>query len=431
MKMNRRDFVKATGTATALGLIGAPQLALGATKKVVVIGGGTAGATVARYVKLADSSVDVTLIEPNPQYYTCYMSNEVLGGNRVLDTLEFGYNKIKAMGIRVVHATAELLDPVAKVVKAGGKDHAFDRCIVAPGIDLFYDKIEGYSEEASHKLPHAWKAGAQTKLLRSQLEAMPDGGTAVIAAPPNPFRCPPGPYERASQIAGYFKRHKPKSKVLILDSKQKFSKQGLFTQGWKALYGFGTDKAMLEWQPGPDAAVVAVDTDTMTVTTSFGDEIKAEVLNIIPPQRAGKIARDSGLTDKSGWCPVDKQTFESLKHPDVHVIGDACIATKMPKSGYAANSQAKVCAAAVVALLEDEELGAPSYVNTCYSIIGKDWGVSVAAVYRLSADGQTIASVKGAGGLTPMDATPEARRREVEYAYSWYENFTADIFGGA
>jgi len=430
MNMNRRDFVKVAGTATAVGVVGIPHLALGtAEKKVVVVGGGSGGATAARYIKLADASVDVTVIEPNTHYHTCYMSNEVLGGDRDIDTIKFGYDKLKAMGIKVVHATAERVDPAAKAVKAGGKDYAFDRCVVAPGIELLYDRIEGYGEAASRKLPHAWKAGEQTRLLYAQLEAMPDGGTVVIAPPPNPFRCPPGPYERASQMAHYFRQHKPKSKVLILDAKQKFSKQGLFTQGWKELYGFGTDQSMIEWQPGPDAAVVKVDAASMTVETSFGDEIKADVLNIIPPQRAGKIAQVSDLTDESGWCPVDKKTFESTKHPGVHVVGDACIATKMPKSAYAANSQAKVCAAAVVAMLKGEEPGTPAYVNTCYSIIGKDWAVSVAAVYRLSADGKTIAGVEGAGGLTPMDASPEARRREVQYAHSWFKNITADIFG--
>jgi len=430
MNMNRRDFVKAAGTATAVGMVGIPHLALGTgEKKVVVVGGGSGGATAARYIKLADESVDVTVIEPNTHYHTCYMSNEVLSGDRTIDTIKFDYDKLKAMGIEVVHATAEVVDPATKVVKAGGKDYAFDRCVVAPGIELLYGEIEGYSEAVSRKLPHAWRAGEQTRLLRAQLEAMPDGGTVVIAPPLNPFRCPPGPYERASQIAHYLKQHKPKSKVLILDAKQKFSKQGLFTQGWKELYGFGTDQSMIEWQPGPDAAVVKVDTASMTVEVSFGDPVKADVLNIIPPQRAGKIAQVSDLTDDSGWCPVDKKTFESTKHPGVHVIGDACIATEMPKSGYAANSQAKVCAAAIVAMLKGEEPGTPSYVNTCYSIIGKDWGVSVAAVYRLSEDGKTISGVKGAGGLTPMDASPEARRREVQYAYSWFKNITADIFG--
>jgi len=426
--MKRRDFVKAAGAATAVSMVGFPHLALGAGKKVVVVGGGTAGATAAKYIKISDSSVDVTLIEPNEHYYTCYLSNEVLSGLRTLDSIKQGYDGLEGHGVKVVHAAAEMVDPAAKVVKAGGKDYPFDRCVVAPGIDLIYDKIEGYSKDVSEKLPHAWKAGPQTAALHKQLLDMKDGGTVVIAAPPNPFRCPPGPYERASQIAMYLKANKPKSKVLILDAKQKFSKQGLFEQGWEKFYGYKTDNSMIEWQPGPDAAVAKVDPNAMTVETSFGDEVKADVLNVIPPQRAGTIAQVSDLVDDSGWCPVNKKTFESTKHPGIHVIGDACIADKMPKSGYAANSQGKVCAAAVVAMLEGKEPGTPSYVNTCYSIIAEDWGVSIAAVYRLSEDGQTIADVEGAGGLTPMDASDEAHRREVEYAYSWYNNIVQDIF---
>ncbi len=430
MSMNRRDFMKAAGAVTAMGLFGAPHLALGGgNKKVVIVGGGTGGATAAKYLKMADERIQVTLIEPNAQYYTCYMSNEVLSGERSLDSIKHGYAGLKKRGVQIVQAAAEVIDPVAKVVRAGGKDYPFDRCIVAPGIDLLYERIEGYSEAAAAQIPHAWKAGEQTKILRSQLEAMKDGGIVVIAPPPNPFRCPPGPYERASQIAMYLQAHKPKSKVLILDAKQKFSKQGLFIQGWKRLYGYGTDNSLIEWQPGPDAAVVRVDVGTKTVETDFGDEIQADVLNLIPPQRAGKIAQVSDLTDESGWCPVDKKTFESTKHPGIHVIGDACIATKMPKSGYAANSQAKVAAAAVAALLKGAEPGTPAYVNTCYSIVGKDYGISVAAVYRLSEDGKLIAPVKGAGGLTPMDAPDWALAREVQYAHSWYNNIVADIFG--
>jgi len=423
MKMNRRDFVKTAGAATAVGLVGVPHLAFGAANKVVVIGGGTAGATAAKYIKRLDSGIDVTIVEPNPEYYTCYFSNEVLSGERTLDSIKVSYDGLKGHGINMVQDSVAEIDADKKVVKtAGGKELAFDRCIVAPGVEFLYDKIEGYSEEVAQKLPHAWKAGPQTKILRSQLEAMPDGGTVVIAAPPNPFRCPPGPYERASQIAMYLTARKPKSKIIILDSKQKFSKQGLFTQAWEMFYG-----DMIEWRPGPDAAVIKVSPDDMTAETSFGDEIKADVLNIIPPQRAGKIAQTSGLADEGGWCPVDQRSFESLIHKGVHVIGDACIAGKMPKSGYAANSQAKVCAAAVVALLNEGEVGVPSFVNTCYSIAGPEWGISVAAVYKLGADG-TIASVPGAGGLTPMDASKEAHAREVEYAHSWYKNIVADSF---
>lgn len=439
MKINRRDFVKVAGAATAVGLVGAPHLALGATQKVVIVGGGTGGATAAKYIKMADSSIDVTVIEPNKEYITCYLSNEVLGGERTLDSLKVGYDGLKAHGINLVHDTATGIDAEKKVVKtAGGTEFGFDRCIVAPGVQLLYDKVEGYSEEASQKLPHAWKAGEQTMILRKQLEDMADGGVVVISAPANPFRCPPGPYERASQIAHYFKANKPKSKVIILDAKQAFSKQGLFTKAWERLYGYGTDNALIEWRPGPDAAVASVNVDDMTVETGFGDEIKAAVINIIPPQRAGEIAQVSGLADEGGWCPVDPKSFESKLQPGVHVIGDACIAGAMPKSAYAANSQAKVAAAAVVAMLKGEEPGTPSYVNTCYSIVGTDYGISVAGVYRLSADGSAIEDVKftgedgkevTAGGVTPADAPDWALAREVQYAYSWYKNIVGDSFG--
>ena len=423
MKMNRRDFVKAAGAATAAGLVGFPHIAFGAAKKVVVVGGGTGGATAAKYIKRLDSSIDVTVVEPNETYYTCYFSNEVLSGERPIESIQVNYDGLKALGVNMVFDSATEIDAEKKVVKtAGGQELAFDRCVVAPGIELQYDKIEGYSNEVANTLPHAWKAGEQTKILRGQLESMADGGTVVIVAPPNPFRCPPGPYERASQIAMYLQANKPKSKILILDAKQKFSKQGLFTQAWEKFF-----PGMIEWRPGPDAAVVKVDAGGMTAETSFGDEIKADVLNVIPPQRAGTIAQTSGLADDSGWCPVDQKTFESKLQPGVHVIGDATIAGAMPKSGYAANSQGKVCAAAVVALLNEGEVGVPSYVNTCYSIAGPEWGISVAAVYKLGADG-VITSVPNSGGVTPMDASEEMHKREVEYAYSWYKNIVHDVF---
>jgi len=429
MTMNRRDFVKTTGAIAAIGAIGLPNIVLGQSKKVVVVGGGTSGATAAKYIKMADPSIDVTVIEPNKEYYTCYLSNEVLGGDRTLDSIKHGYDGLKAHGVNIVHEKATGIDGEKKVVKTEGGEYPFDRCIVSPGVSMLYDKIEGYSKEAAEKMPHAWKAGEQTKILRGQLEAMDDGGVVVIVAPPNPFRCPPGPYERASQIAMYLKEAKPKSKVLILDSKQKFSKQALFTQGWERLYGFGTENSLIEWQPGPDATVVSVNPGEMSVETSFGDEVKGAVVNVIPPQGAGQIAVDAGLTDDSGWCPVDKKTFESTIHKGIHVIGDAAIADAMPKSAYAANSQAKVTAAAIIAMFNGDEPGTPSYVNTCYSIVGKDYGISVAAVYRLSEDGSDIAGVEGAGGLTPMDAPDWALAREVQYAHSWYNNIVHDIFG--
>ncbi len=427
MKITRRGFIHGAGAATAVGMIGFPYIALGAGKKVVVVGGGTGGATAAKYLRRADPSIEVTLVEANKDYYTCYMSNEVLSGDRSIDSIRFGYAGLGKHGVKVVHDTVTGIDAKArKVTTAGGKSFSYDRCIVAPGIDFKWGTIEGYDAKVAEDIPHAWKAGPQTVTLRKQLEAMKDGGTVVITAPPNPFRCPPGPYERASQIAHYLKHHKPKSKILILDSKQKFSKQGLFMQGWKALYGFGTDNSIIEWQPGPDAAVTKVNAMGRVAITDFGEEIKADVLNVIPAQVAGKIAKTAGLTNDSGWCPIDLHTFESTLHKNIHVIGDASIAKGMPKSGYAANSEAKVCAVSVAALLNGQEPGSPSYVNTCYSIIGEDYGISVAAVYRLAQDGSKITKVSG--GLTPTDASAEQHKREVAYAYSWFDNITRDIF---
>ncbi|MCV6636437.1 NAD(P)/FAD-dependent oxidoreductase [Candidatus Albibeggiatoa sp. nov. NOAA] len=430
MTLNRRHFLQVTAGATAAGVVGFPHIASSAgTKKVVVIGGGTGGATAAKYLRMADPSIEVTLIEAEEYHYTCYLSNEVLSGDRKLESIKVAYDGLKKHGINVVKAKATAIDGDAKKVTVDtGDTFIYDRLIVSPGVSLDYSKIEGYSAEAAQKIPHAWKAGEQTKILRSQLEAMKDGGTVIISAPPNPFRCPPGPYERASQVAHYLKQHKPKSKVLILDSKDKFSKQGLFTQGWTDLYGYGTDNSMIEWVPAAEGGkVISADAGNMQIIAGdLEDEHTADVINIIPPQKAGQIALDAGLADESGWCPVNKKTFESSLIPNIHVIGDACIATKMPKSGYAANSQGKVVAVAVAAALSGKEMVEPSYVNTCYSIIGEDYGISVAAVYRL--DGDVIAPVKGAGGLTPKDATAEHRKREVQFAYSWYDNIVQDSF---
>lgn len=424
MQITRRSFIKSSGSAALLGSTGlvAPSIALGASKKVIVIGGGAGGAIAAKYIKLADKSIDVTLIEKNDHYYTCFMSNEVIGGVRDISTLKHGYKGMSKHGVKVVHATATAVDPVKRKVTAGGKTYTYDRLVLSPGIDFRWNKIENYDEQAAQVMPHAYKAGAQTTLLAKQLQNMKDGGVVVMASPPNPFRCPPGPYERACQIAHYLKNNKPKSKVVILDAKSKFSKQGLFQQAWKKLYG-----NMVEWHSSESIGpgVVSVDTKTMTVSTEF-DDIKADVANIIPPQYAGKIAHTAGVVDAGGWCPVHLDSFESKMHANIHVIGDASIATGLPKSGYAANSEAKVCAAAVVALLNGKKVPAPSYVNTCYSIAAPGYGFSVAAVYRLADDKGSIKKVSG--GLTPADAPSWVLERENLYAYSWYENIVADMF---
>lgn len=427
IKINRRTFIQTLGAAAAVGAIGTPYIAMGASKKVVVVGGGTGGATAAKYLRMADSSIEVTLIEPNKDYYTCYLSNEVLGGNREMDTIKFGYEGLKKHGVKVVHDYVTGIDAEKKkVTTKGGESFDFDRCIVAPGIQMRYDTIEGYDEATAEKVVHAWKAGPQTETLRKQLVDMKDGGTVVIAPPPNPFRCPPGPYERASQIADYLKREKPKSKIIILDPKPKFSKQGLFEQGWEKMYGYKTDNSMIELRSGPDNGVSKIDAATMTAFTEF-EEIKADVMNVIPAQHAGKIASTAGLANDKGWCPIHLDTFESTLKKGIHVIGDASVATGLPKSGYAANSEGKVCAAAVAAALNGAEMGSPSYVNTCYSIVGKDYGISVASVHKLAEDKSKI--IKVSGGLTPKDADADMHKREVGYAHSWFKNITDDIFG--
>ena len=425
--INRRDFIKLSACGTVAGgvaALGFPKLALGAFHSVAVIGGGAGGAVAAKYIKMMDKSINVTLIEANPTYYTCFMSNEVIGGGRDLATLQFDYEGLKAHGIKVVNEMADMVDPEKKMITtASGTKLPYDKLVLSPGIDFKWDDVDGYNEEAAEVMPHAYKAGVQTSLLRQQLEAMQDGGVVIIAPPGNPFRCPPGPYERTCQIAHYLKNNKPKSKIMVIDAKDKFSKQGLFMQAWKERY-----EGMIEWVPGAETGgkgVVAVDTAKMTVSTEFED-YKGDVINLIPPQKAGRIADNSGVTDDSGWCPVHLDTFESTMQKDIYIVGDASVAVGLPKSGYAANSEAKVCAAAVVASLNEEPMGVPSYVNTCYSIVAPDYGISVAAVYKLAEDKSKIEKI--AGGLTPMDATDFARQREVQYAYSWFENVVHDMF---
>jgi len=427
--INRRDFIKVTGAAAAIGTVGYSRFAIGgAGKKVVIVGGGIGGATAAKYIRMADPSVEVTLIEANKNYHTCFMSNEVLHGRRAIESIRFDYSGLAAHGVKVVHDWVSGIDAKGKkVTTKGGQSFAFDRCIVSPGVDFKWETIGGYDAQVAEDIPHAWKAGPQTATLRKQLESMRNGGTVVIAPPPNPFRCPPGPYERISLIAAYLKSNKPKSKIIVLDPKDKFSKFGLFTAAWKKYYGYGTDNSMIEWISGAQGGKVeSIDAGSRTAQAAV-ESFKADVLNVIPAQKAGKIAFDAGLVNDSGWCPVDHKTFESSQLANVHVIGDASIASPMPKSGYSANSQAKVCAAAVVALLNGKNPPQPSYVNTCYSIVHPGDGVSVAMVYNY-ADGK-INKVAGSGGLTAVDAPMEIRAREEAYAHSWFNNITDDIFG--
>jgi sulfide dehydrogenase [flavocytochrome c] flavoprotein subunit len=429
MALHRRDFLKLSALAgfslssfRAISETTANNL----NARVVIVGGGIGGVTAAKYLRRFAPNLQVTLIEPSTEYVTCPVSNWVIGGTRDIQSITQKYDALHTRhGVKVVHDWVTQIDVEAKVVttKSGAKFN-YDRLIVSPGIEMKWDSIEGYNEAASEIIPHAWKAGAQTLLLRKQLEAMKDGCVVMIAVPANPFRCPPGPYERASLIANYLKQYKPKSKLIILDAKDNFSKQALFIQGWKDLYGYDTPNSLIKWVPAAeDGKVTAVDVKRKTLRTEFGTH-QADVLNVIPPQQAGLIARQTGLSNESGWCPVNAVTWESKIHPNVHVIGDASIAGKMPKSAFSANSQAKVCAAAVVSLLQGDDPATSKYVNTCYSLLSPKQGISVAMVYQINDDG-VIDEIAGAGGVSPATGN---RQLEAVFAANWYDNIMADIF---
>ena len=416
--LSRRQLVFAT---LASPLLARPGWAQGAAR-VVVVGGGFAGMTAARFVKRADPRLEVFLVEASQSFVSCPFSNLVVAGLREMEAQSFGYDALRSEGIRLVHANATGLDASARRLRIGDGILPYDRLILAPGIEMNFAGLTGYDEAATTRMPHAWKAGPQTMLLRRQLEAMPDGGLVVMSVPDNPFRCPPGPYERASLIAHYLKTQKPRSKLLVLDSKDSFSKQKLFTAAWARLY-----PDHLQWVGlSAGGRATGVDPASMTITTDFGSH-KADVANIIPPQRAGRIATLAGVTDRSGWCPVDPLTFESKLVPAVHVIGDAIIAGAMPKSAFAANAQAKVCAAAVASLLRGEAPVEPRLINTCYSLIAPEEGISVAGVYR--PHNGLLAEIAGAGGTSPMEASAVVRAAEAGYAQAWFKTIAAEVFG--
>ena len=421
-RISRRAALQTLASLAAIPLA-RPAIALGSAR-VVIIGGGFGGASAARWLRRIDPGVDVTLVERNPRFVTCPFSNLMLGGLRTMQSISFDYEKVRAAGVTVAIDTAITIDPTARNVRlAGGTTLAYDRLILSPGVQLNYAGIPGYSEEAAEVMPHAWQAGPQTELLRRQLEAMPDGGLVVIAAPDNPYRCPPGPYERASMIAWYLKQAKPRSKVMILDAKDAFSKQPLFMEAWKTLY-----PGMVEWVSKSNSGrVTRVDAKSGTVTTDF-DDLRPAVANIIPPQRAGQIAIALGLDQGKGFCPIDPVSFESPAQRNIHLVGDAIIAGAMPKSGFSANAQAKACAHAVAAMLAGRAAEPATLINTCYSAAAPDYGFSVGAVYRPNDQG-IFAEIPGAAGTSPLGAPREMRAAEAAYAESWYSNITADMFG--
>ncbi|MFO7189473.1 MAG: NAD(P)/FAD-dependent oxidoreductase [Pseudomonadota bacterium] len=425
MSLDRREFLKLMGAGAAAGIMGGCATTRGTAGKsaarVVVIGGGFGGATAAKYIRMwSGGQIDVTLVEPNKQFISCPLSNLVLGGSRTLESLTMGYDGLRAHGVNVVHDVATGVQPDKKrVVLKNGGELAYDRLVVSPGIDFMYDLLPGLNnEQAQQQVLHAWKAGPQTLALRKQLEAMPNGGVYLLSIPKAPYRCPPGPYERICQVANYFKQAKPRSKVLVLDANEDIvSKKGLFLAAWKELY-----PGLIEYIPSQEAK--DVDVATRTVKTEF-DSFKGDVLNVLPPMRAGSIAVSAGLiTANNRWCGVDWRTMESVAVPNIHVLGDATLsAPAMPKSGSMANNHAKIAASAIVALLTGRQPNpTPIIGNTCYSYVSDREAMHVNSVHRYDPEKKTLVTVPGSGGVS-------SQRSELEKAYAdaWARNIWADM----
>ena len=431
MPQTRRRFLSnaiKTGALTALGSSVIPACSKPAGKgapRVVIIGGGYGGVTCAKYIRYFDADINVTLVEAKTRYNTCPFSNAVLGGIRNGASITQDYAALKRnFNVNIIHAAATVIHPDKRtVVLADRTALPYHRLVISPGISFRWNHIfAGYDESASATMPHAWQGGEQVSLLKKQLVDMRDGGVFAIVVPGPPFRCPPGPYERASLVAYYLKQAKPRAKVLILDANEHFSKQDLFEEAWQSLY-----PGLIERVPISAGGLVnGVDQKRRLIIAEAG-EFKVDVANVIPFQQAGRLAVDHGLTDDTGWCPVDHKTFASTLVPDVHVLGDSCLAGTMPKSASSANSQAKVCSLAVISLLRDREPGAMLYHNTCYSLAAPDYGISINAMYRY--EDNRIKLIERAGGLSPLKASREYRAREAAYARSWYASINKDSFG--
>lgn len=425
IKINRREATKLLGgSALFATLPGSMRAAIGAARpRVVVIGGGAGGATAARYIaKDSKGAIDVTLIEPTRKYYTCFFSNLYLGGFRTLASIGHTYDKLASeYGINVVHDVVTAIDrDKRQAVLASGVNIPYDRLVLAPGIDFKYESVPGYSIDAAGIWPHAWKAGTQTAVLKHKVLTMKKGGTFVMVAPPNPYRCPPGPYERVSMIAHQLKQHNPTAKIIVLDPKEKFSKQALFTEGWNKHY-----PGMVEWIPGSiHGGVKKLDAEAGTIATDV-ETFKPDAANIIPAQKAGWIAEAAGLTNDSGFCPIVPASMQSAVDENIYVIGDACIPGDMPKSGFSANSQAKVAAMNVRAALTDSKAFPAKYSNTCWSLIATNDGVKVGAQYEPTKE--KIAKTSGFISKTGED--PALRKATYEESVGWYAGITADMFG--
>ena len=421
MKINRRMFL---GTAiAAYGSLSSPMVSASGHGKprVVVVGGGAGGATAARYIaKDSEGAVDVTLIEPTRTYYTCFFSNLYLGDFKKIDELGHSYGTLAANGVNVVHDWAIGVDRNAKTVRlASGASLPYDKLILSPGIDFVEGSVEGWTLASQNAMPHAYKGGSQTELLKAQLMAMPQGGVFSMVAPPNPYRCPPGPYERISMVAHYLKKHNPTAKIIVADPKEKFSKMGLFQEGWGDNYS-----GMIDWI-GADfgGGNVTVDPDAMTLDID-GERINVDVCNVIPAMKAGHIAEAAGVTD-GNWAPVNAADMSTKADEDVYVLGDASQQGDMPKSGFSANSQAKVCANAVRGALTGSRVFPARFANTCWSLISTDNGVKVGATYEATAE--KIARVDGFISKTGESA--QLRKATYEESEGWYTGITADMFG--
>ena len=420
--MKRRQLLQSGSALGVMGLMAGCASSSDKGPKVVVIGAGYAGATAAKYIRMwSDYGIQVTLVEPNPAFVSCPLSNLVLGGSKRMADITSPYdNLVRRHGVKWVQDRATSIDVDKRLVQlAGGSALPYDRLIVSPGVDFMWDSLPGMKQAvAQDKVLHAWKGGPQTLALRQQLEAMPDGGVFAMSIPLAPYRCPPGPYERACQVATYFSQYKPKSKVLILDANDDVTSKGaLFKKAWAERYA-----GMIEYRPKHQ--LVDVDAASGTLKFEFNDDLKANVLNVIPPMRAGDIAFTTGLAPANQrWCEVDFLTFESKAAKNVHVLGDAIqIAPAMPKSGHMANQHGKTCAAAVVALLTGQAVNqTPVYNNTCYSFVSAKDVVHVASVHRYDADKKTMLTVPGAGGLSAA-----ANELEGVYALAWAQNIWAD-----
>src|ERR1700676_4921615 len=416
--MTRRNVVRGIAAAAASLALPCPSRAQGSAR-IVVIGGGFGGASCARALRRIDPQLQVTLIEPNGIFVACPFSNEVIAGLRDIEAQQFSYDRIAAEGATVIAKAAAKVDAKTRTVGlADGTSLAYDRLVLAPGIDLRFDALPGYDEATAAKMPHAWKAGEQTLLLRRQLEAMDDGGLVALAVPAAPLRCPPAPYERASLIAHYLKTPKPRPKILILDAKDTIPQQRLFENAWKELYPGMIERVSLS-QGG---RVTSVDPATNTIVTDFGN-YTAQVANVIPPQKAGRIAEIAGAVDNTGWCPIDPVSFASKLVPDIHVVGDACFGGVIPKSASAATAEAKACASAVANSIAGKSPATSKLTGACYNTVAPGYAFSQVGFYQPK-DG-LLAEVEGSS-TSPVDAPRDVRAREADDAQAWFKTITVE-----